>query len=165
MWSGRQRVNRAARESWLGCGMEPLISLVFRSKTSSSNYRQAVSRHQCGCQCCGCGRRYALHHAFWHGNTSVVRCLLQDERINVNGRNVWNGTALHVAVQRLWVARALPWPEIEKLMIRTATEILAFGKRVIICDLPMCFASYWKAVSIPMLWIVAEGLPFTFSPP
>jgi hypothetical protein len=50
----------------------------------------------------------ALHHAVRHGNNSVVRCLLQDKRINANRKNVWNGTALYVVVQNLcylWVAR------------------------------------------------------------
>ncbi|KAJ1713277.1 hypothetical protein NYO67_4565 [Aspergillus flavus] len=50
----------------------------------------------------------ALHHAVRHGNDSVVTCLLHDERTNVNRRNQWAGTALHVAVQNLcylYVAR------------------------------------------------------------
>ncbi len=43
----------------------------------------------------------ALHHAVLLGHTSVVTCLLQDQRITVNSRNLLDETALHVAVDRL----------------------------------------------------------------
>lgn len=43
----------------------------------------------------------ALHHAVRHGNNFVVTHLLRDEKTDVNRRNRWAGTALHVAVQNL----------------------------------------------------------------
>ena len=45
----------------------------------------------------------ALHHVVRHGNTSVMKCLLKDRRIDANNKSVWNATALHVAVQNLCI--------------------------------------------------------------